>query len=135
MTTSADAGWGEPPVPDVVARLLTERWEIDTPDVLTVDLNPSETSMTAELTSGPSVFRLRLVYRRGAGPGQDPWMFLVDALDALVGMLEESGRDHRTLPKGEGVEFAGASFLVEVERHVPGLQKVADRLLDSASSD
>lgn len=133
--SAATPRWGEPPVADVVARLLAERWGIGEPEVLTVDVDEAEGAVAAHLGAGPSRYTVRVTYRAGAGQDRDPWMLLVDALDALFGQLEESGREHRTLPSGEGVEFRGASFAVEVERSVPELQKLADRLIEEGDAD
>lgn len=124
-----DPSWGEPPVPDVVAALLTERWSIPEGDVLTVNVEVEEPrSLSARLRSGSVQYDLQLKYRSGARD-RDPWMLLVDALDGLIGQFEESGRNHRELPSGEGVEYRGASLAVEVTRKVPELQRLADGLL------
>lgn len=130
--TGSEPTWGEPPIPDVLARLLRERWSIPKADRLTADVHGDEGALSVELTSGRSTFRIRVTYRAGAGSGNDPWMLLADAVDALVGQLQESGHDHRALPAGEGVAFQGATFRVEVEKTVPELQRLADRLLGDA---
>ncbi|MEO1227616.1 MAG: hypothetical protein AAFZ18_01835 [Myxococcota bacterium] len=121
--------WGEPPLGEWVAQLLAERWEIPPDDKLRVDMDTKGGGVEAVLTSGSTEIEISVTYRSGAHD-RDPWMVLVDALDALFGQLEESGRDHRALPTGEGVSFGGAEFLVNVEKRVPELQRLADRLLN-----
>lgn len=124
-----DPAWGVPPVPDVVARLLRERWSIPAEERLAVEVDESTGALSLDLGAGRVVYRLRVQYQAGATGEDDPWMLMADALDALLGELEEQGRAHRTLPSGDGVEFRGARFRVEVERLVPELVRVADRLL------
>lgn len=119
-------------MPDVVARLLHERWGLAKDDELAVEVDEAEGSVAAQLKSGASIFHGKVLYRSGAGPDRDPWMLLVDALDALLGQLEEGDRNHRMLPSGEGVEFQGVQLQVSVERSVPELQRVADQLLAGA---
>lgn len=121
--------WGDPPVPDVVARLLGERWSVPAEDTLTVDVDPAAGELRAHWTRGRA--RIELDVRYTDGPdGAEPWMMVVDALDALVGQLAESDLDHRALPRGEGVDFQGARFEVRVERRVPELERLADQLID-----
>lgn len=118
--------WGEPPIGDVIARLLAERWDID--DTVRVDVDPDARALAASIDDGQQVVEVRLTYRSGAGD-RDPWMLLADGLDALIGQLEEGGRRHRALPAGEGVDYLGAQFLVAIDRRVPELQRIADQLL------
>lgn len=117
---------GDPPIPEVVARLLRERWGIDARR-LEVETLPD--GLGVSIDEGRSVFGIRVRYRSGA-PDGDPWMLCADALDALVGTLVENDWGHRELPAGEGVAFGGALFAVDVTRSVPELQKVADRILE-----
>lgn len=123
---SSQPTWGDPPVPDVLADLLAERWVID--DVLRIEVDPEVGALALDLDAGQEQYRIAVAYRSGAGE-RDPWDLLVDALDALIGQLEASGRQHRSLPAGEGVEFHGAYFAVHVARSVPELDRLADQLL------
>jgi hypothetical protein len=126
---STEPSWGEPPVPDVLARLLRERHGLSASDRVSVE--PVDRGLSLELRSSGRCVRFELTYLRGAGPSEDPWDRIVDALDALFGQYLESGRDHRSLPTGDDVEHAGAFFRVRVESTVPELEKIADHMLRS----
>ncbi len=120
------ATWGDPPVPEVVARLLRERWSVPATDAIV--MGDLECGLFVEITSGREVYRVAVRLERGPA-GADGWALCLDALDALVGSLEESGRAYRELPQGEGVAHGDGLFTVEVERRVPELKRLADRLL------
>ncbi|MEL6188172.1 MAG: hypothetical protein AAFU79_26400, partial [Myxococcota bacterium] len=76
--------WGEPPLGEWVAQLLAERWEIPPDDKLRVDMDTKGGGVEAVLTSGSTEIEISVTYRSGAHD-RDPWMVLVDALDALFG--------------------------------------------------
>lgn len=57
------------------------------------------------------------------------WDLLVDATDALVGMLVEASWSHRDLPVGPDLTFADGTFAVEVEYTRPDLDRQADDML------
>lgn len=124
--------WGEPPHPDVLARLLRERYEVPASERLDVDPLGRGLRLTWRTSTRQTVFEV--TYLRGAAPKEDPWDRVVDALDALAGQYVESGRDHRRLPRGDDVEHLGCFYRVRVESDVPELRRMADRLLSSDSS-
>lgn len=127
---TAEPTWGEPPIGEVIAQLLAERWDLSSDDRLRVEVGEGAGTLTAVLASGSTETEVAVTYRSGAGE-RDPWIILVDALDGLFGQLQEANRDHRVLPSGEGVVFGGAQLAVRVEKHVPELQRLADHLLKS----
>jgi hypothetical protein len=118
--------WGDPPVPDVLAKLLAERYPLAEGERFDVEV--LDDAIACTLVAPSHQIRVRIRYESGAR-SRDPWELLVDALDALVGQLVESGRRHRELPVGPGVEWDGARFTVEVEKDVPELRDLADRWL------
>lgn len=131
MTESKDTvteGWGDPPHPDIIARLLGERHPIQTGEKLRVDVLEKEGRIAAHLSSPRHRWQISVRWQAG-GAGQSPWMLMADALDALFGSLIESQRDARALPTGEGVEYQGVHYEVEVQHDVPEATKLADQLL------
>jgi len=118
--------WGDPPIPDVLAALLAERYPLADGERFEVDVQ--DEGLAATLRGPGHQTRICLKYEAGAR-SRDPWELLVDALDALIGQLVENGRQHRALPVGSGVEWDGARFQVEVEKDVPELRDLADRWL------
>ncbi|MCK6551477.1 hypothetical protein L6R52_36915 [Myxococcota bacterium] len=125
-----DRELGPPPDVEVLAELLTERYPIKKTETLriTSTIDPVA-GLVLTLDAGRDRFVIGLHYLRGAGR-RDPWLLLVDALDALYGTFLESNRAYRELPQGSDVEFDGAFFRVEVERLVPELSARADRMLE-----
>lgn len=87
-----------------------------------------------ELVSGTSRFLIRLSPEE---PNRlsDGWDTLLDALDALVGQFEESGRNHRSLPSGKGIAFREAKLNVDVQRNVPELERLASQILGASGVD
>ena len=127
--SAEDEAWGEPPVGDVIARLLAERYPIGGDEKLTVDVVEAEPKKLAlALWSARHRYEIDVAYQAGAD-GRDPWMLMVDALDALFGSLLESGRAHRDLPSGPGVQYEGAFFEVYARHDLPEVSKLADQLL------
>lgn len=120
--------WGEAPHPDVLARLLEERYPIAAQDKLEVKLDEAEGRLTAVLWNPRH--RWTIALRWEGGGGDEPWMMSADALDALFGTLVESQHDHRSLPAGAGVEHNGARFTVAVEHDLPEVSRLADQLLN-----
>lgn len=118
--------WGEAPVPDVLAALLAERYPLEEEERFEAEVR--ERGLACTLRAPHHAIRIQIDYAAGAR-SRDPWVLLVDALDALVGQLIESGRAHRELPTGTGVEYEGAQFRVLVEKEVPELGALADRWL------
>ena len=119
--------WGEPPHPDVVARLLAERHPIRAGERLRVDVDEADGRLVATLWNPRH--RWAISVRWEAGGDDSPWMLMADALDALFGALIESGRAHRELPAGAGVEHQGARFTIEVQHDLPEVTRLADQLL------
>lgn len=119
-----DAG----PHPDVIARLLLERYSIRAGERVRVDVNPERMAMTVVLSDDKHRISLTVAYLRGSDQA-DPWMRVADAVDALFGMLVESDRDYRALPDGADVEHGGAFFHVHVEHEIPQLERLADQIL------
>jgi len=118
--------WGEAPQPEVVAELLRERHGPF--DGLEVDLHATDPrGLTVSIDEGRQRTLIDVRFLRGASA--DAWLTVADALDALVGSWVEAGKDHRALPSGEDVAFEGAEMRVRVERTIPELERVADRLL------
>jgi hypothetical protein len=76
---------------------------------------------------------LDLTHLRG-GARSEAWANLVDALDALVGQLVETGWAHRELPVGDDVQYGDSTFLVSVEMERPELDAIADHLLGGRSA-
>ena len=128
MREEGDEDWGEPPHGDVIARLLAERYPILPGEKLTVDV-AEDRRMVLALWDRRHRYTLSVKYVAGAA-GRDGWLLIADALDGLFGTLMENGRRHRDLPSGAGVLFEGAVFEVVVERDLPEVTKLADRLLD-----
>ena len=79
-----------------------------------------------ELEKRPWLFALTVEF---AGSDQEGWPILVDATDALIGMLIEANWNHRELPQGEGVVFGGKEVHVSIEKRRPDLDRIADELL------
>jgi hypothetical protein len=124
-----DEAWGEPPHGDVIARLLAERYPISPGEKLTVEVDEAGRRMTLRLWDRRHRYHIGLTYQAGLG-GRDGWMLMADALDGLFGTLMESGRRHRELPAGAGVEYEGALFEVVVEHDLPEVTKLANQLIE-----
>ena len=120
--------WGEPPIGDVLARLLAERHPVPAGDVVSVDVDAANRHIALKHQSRRHHYRFVVRYLRGAGPERDPWMLMVDALDALYGTFVEQG-SHLGLPTGPNVEHEAAFFSVGIDHSVPELEKLADQLL------
>lgn len=121
--------WGDAPVPDVLARLLRERYGLPGADVLNVDV--TDEGLALNLEAGGRTTRLEVTYLRSEDVEVDPWDRVVDAVDALFGQWLEAGRDHRALPIGDDVEHEGAFFRVRIESKVVALERLADQILAS----
>lgn len=121
------ADWGEPPHPDVLARLLAERYPIRPGEKLRVDLDEDDGKMAAVLWTARHRWTISVSWQ--AGGTDSPWMLMADALDALFGGFIESDRQHRDLPSGANVEHLGAMFTVEVEHDLPEVSRLADQML------
>ncbi len=138
MTASSDTprartkNWGEPPHPDVIARLLAERYTVRPGEKLRVDLDEQDGSMCVHLWDARHRWRITVRWEAGGTP-ESPWMLIADALDALFGTFIESGRNVRVLPAGSGVEHQGVYFEVTAEHDLPEVSKLADQLLDRAT--
>lgn len=126
-TPPRTAKWGDPPHPDVVARLLEERYPIEPGEKLKVELDEADGRMRVQLWSARHRWQIEVRYEDG-GRGS-PWMLTADALDALFGSLIESGRAHRELPAGANVEHQGALFTVQVQYDLPEVSRLADQML------
>ena len=125
--TSRTKDWGEPPHPDVIARLLRERYPIEANEKLRVEFDEAEGQMRLLLWSARDRWQIDVRYEDG---GDDsPWMLMADALDALFGSFVESGRSHRDLPAGANVEYGGALFTVQVQYDLPEVSRLADQML------
>lgn len=123
--------WGQAPLGDVIAKLLAERYPIGRDEKLTVEVNTRDPKkLQLALWSARHRYEIDVAYQAGAD-GRDPWMLMVDALDALFGTLLENGRSHRDLPSGAGVVFDGAIFEVHARHDLPEVSKLADQLLAS----
>ncbi len=127
---SVTNGWGDPPHPDIIARLLGERHPVQPGEKLRVDVEEKEGRITVHLWNARHRWRIGVRWQAGRAP-DGPWMLMADALDALFGSLIESNRDARALPVGEGVEYQGAHYDVQVQHDVPEATKLADQLLGS----
>ncbi|MBK8013756.1 MAG: hypothetical protein IPK13_20705 [Deltaproteobacteria bacterium] len=123
-----EAEWGEPPLGEDIAHFLKERWSRDPGDRVSVEVDEAARALSCRLVKARARFDIRLTYRRGAG-SRDPWMLMADTLDALYGLLEESGYAHRELPQGPDVEHLQAFFSVSVEKVAPDLEALANQWL------
>ena len=130
------------PDPEYAAEILRERYAI--PDKFSMelsypDLDPEHPHLElhidkpAESKRPKERYIIELRHLEG-GPDKDRWPVTMNALDALLGSLVESGYAHRDLPMGEGLEFEEALFAVEVSCVRPDLEAEADRLLAAAAS-
>lgn len=122
-------GWGEVPNADELSALIKERYPLRKGERSRVIIDEEQRSVAVTLDAGRHHYRIAVTYRRGAGRSRDPWMLMVDAVDALYGSFMENERTYRELPFGEDIEFEAAFFKVEVEHSVPELSKLADQLL------
>ena len=125
MTESED----QRPDGDQIAALLAERWPTQPDETVAVAVESSDDERVVLTLESPRHRYTLTVTLRQAPANADRWALLVDALDGLFGQLIESGRAHRTLPTGVGVEFQGGEFEVVVERTVPELEKAAEQIL------
>ncbi len=138
----------EPPVPvgapdpEYAAEILKERYAIPSRFVLELsypELDPEhphlklQIDQPAESRRPKERYIIELRHLEG-GPDKDRWPVTMNALDALLGALVESGYAHRDMPSGEGLEFEEALFGVEVSCVRPDLEAEADRLLAAASN-
>lgn len=126
---------GPPPDSAVIMSLLTTRYPIERTArlqlALTIDdegARRATLSIDRTKTSTRPAERYGLVVRHTRG-GEPGWDLLVDALDALLGMLVESDFAHRELPAGEGVEFQGGEFFVDATYVRPDVERQADTFL------
>ncbi|MBI4820105.1 MAG: hypothetical protein HY791_27770 [Deltaproteobacteria bacterium] len=128
------------PTPLELALALRLRWQIDPGIKVTVQLAGTEAlpdvtalfEVPSRAKTGPDAYRLRVGFERWRAPKEgdrEPLTATIQALDALVGSLVESGFGYRELPQGAGVEHEEGSFSVEVERTKPDLERWADDLL------
>lgn len=117
-----------PPHPDVIARLLIERYPVPRDKRIEVDVDPDQPAITVVLKDAQQRTSIRVACVRGAADS-NPWMHAADAMDALFGTLIESGGNHRALPRGAEVEYEGAFFQVEVTHEIPQLERLADQIL------
>lgn len=130
-TSNRTKSWGEPPHPDVIARLLGERYALRPGDKLRVEVSEDVGRIAAHLWDARHRWQISVRWEAGGAP-ESPWMLMADALDALFGSFLESGRQARELPVGSGVEHRGVYFEVEVEHDLPEVAKLADQLLSTA---
>lgn len=128
----------KPPDPTSVAALLRERWSVPPSADLTVQEREREgrprlvVRLERARRRGVDRIELDVTHLRGGAPDQ-VWDRLVDAVDALVGSLVESGYAYRELPTGSDVEYEGSVLWVEVTRARPDLEAQADALLTEPS--
>jgi DNA-binding helix-hairpin-helix protein with protein kinase domain len=120
--------WGDPPIPEVLVRLLRERHPFSGDAAIEAELLDDPGGLAVTITTGPMQVELRVRYLRGAGT-EDPWMLLADAVDALVGSWLEAEGDPRVLPQGEA-SMGSATFTVDVQRRNLELERLADQWLD-----
>ncbi len=123
--------WGEAPNPDVMARVLAERYGLAEDERFEVDLE--DDVLVCRLVTPRETYAVRVAYESGAGE-RPVWPLLVDATDALVGTLIDGDREHRQLPQGSGVEYDGARLNVQVDKDVPELRRLADKWLSTNGS-
>lgn len=122
------------PDPTSVAALLRERWSIPAPADLTVEEREREgrprlvVRIERARRQGTDRIELDVTHLRGGEPAK-VWDHLVDAVDALVGTLVESGYAYRELPTGSDVEYEGSVLWVEVTRARPDLEAQANAIL------
>jgi len=77
-------------------------------------------------------FRPRETYsiKIGQNDPHTSWDPIVDALDALLGSLIESGYRYRDLPSGQGVVHGEHSFDVFADYFRPDIEEAANRILN-----
>lgn len=126
---------GEAPDADDVEELLRERHGVPVDQRLKVEVSRREgrprlilrLDRPARATRPIERYVLDVSHLR---QGQRPaWDLVLDATDALLGTLLESGYAYRDLPTGSDVEFEDAVFWVEAECLRPDLEREADQLL------
>lgn len=126
---------GEAPDADDVEGLLRERHGVPADQPLKVELGLREgrprlilrLDRPARATRPIERYLLDVSHlRQGERPA---WDLVLDATDALLGTLLESGYAYRELPTGSDVEYEGAVFWVEAECLRPDLERAADQLL------
>lgn len=120
--------WGEAPIGEDIAHFLKERWRHDPGDRVSVEVDEVARCLRCRLVKARDRFDLSVSYRRGARQ-RDPWMLMADTLDALYGLLEESGYAHRELPQGADVEHLDAFFAVSIEKTAPDIEALANQWL------
>lgn len=126
-----------PSAPDSesVSQLLRDRWSIPMSEHVGVSFAESPQQVEAQLISDKTVYTFVLKNEAEHQELDEPsWHAMIDALDGLIGQFEEQGRQHRALPTGPGVQFDDQQFTVEVHKHVPQLDELADKLLSKTSA-
>lgn len=124
------------PETTAIAALLRERWTIPLAFLLRVEdsRRDGRPRLIVRIDRPPQGRRpheridLDVTHLRG-GPPTAAWDVLVDAVDALVGMLVEADYAHRDLPTGSDVEHGDSVYWVEVECVRPDLEARALELL------
>ena len=125
----------EPPEPLVLVALLEERHNVPEGTTIAIESkSDKEHRFELELliSREEEKFRPKECYTINIGymTAHSTWDKLIDALDALFGMLVESSFDHRSLPTGADVDHQGTKFDVVVKYERPDLEAAADRMLN-----
>jgi len=126
----------EPPEPLVLIALLEDRHDVPRGTLIEIESKTDEKKrfeLKLDIIREEEKFRPREHYTLNIGymVAHSNWDKLVDALDALFGMLVESDFDHRSIPVGADVEHQGTKFDVGVKYERPDLEAAADRMLNS----
>ena len=125
----------KPPEPLVLVALLEERHNVPEGTTIAIEsTSDKEHRFELELliSREEEKFRPKECYTINIGymTAHSTWDKLIDALDALFGMLVESSFDHRSLPTGADVDHQGTKFDVAVKYERPDLEAAADRMLN-----
>ena len=126
----------EPPEPLVLIALLEDRHAVPSGTAMDIESKTDEKNrfeLKLVIVRDEEKFRPRECYTINIGymTAHSTWDKLIDALDALFGMLIESDFDHRSIPVGADVEHQGTKFDVGVKYERPDLEAAADRMLNS----
>src|SRR5688572_1838702 len=113
-----------------IAALLRERYSIDKTFPIDVAVREGKRALRVQIERPARGGRMRDRFIIDVTDVNDAgWSLLVDAADALVGMLIEAGWSHREVPVGPDLTFADGTFEVEVEYTRPDLDRQADDML------
>jgi hypothetical protein len=126
-------------LPDVglLAELLKERHKLDTQTMVEIKAsfdNDKRPELYLSIERAKRKFRPREMYSIKLGQNEPhvSWDPIVDALDALLGSLIESGYRYRELPSGEGVVHGEHSFDVFTDYYRPDIEEAANRMLNGS---